>query len=121
MRGREKLCEKDDKKLAHFSRLNFNCEQKTFEVVFRLCVVCAHDGRRLPPDHEQDPDPGLGLGLEQLSQSVAAEVEFLLGLQQGPVVASEREILSLNIAGFLGDGLVIENKTEKLRRKKKNK
>ena len=48
----------------------------TFEVVFRLRVVRAHYGRRLAPDHDQHPHPGLRLLLQQLPESEAGRVEL---------------------------------------------
>ncbi len=61
--------------------------QLTLEVVFRLGVVRAHDGRGLPPDHDQDPHPGLGLPLKQLAQGQPGQLALALGSQVGVVVA----------------------------------
>ncbi len=61
--------------------------QLTLEVVFRLGVVRAHDGRGLPPDHDQDPHPGLGLPLQQLPQGQPGQLPLALGRQVGVVVA----------------------------------
>ena len=52
----------------------------TFEVVFRLGVVRAHDGRRLAPDHDQHPHPRLRLLLQQLPESEAGRVQLGLTL-----------------------------------------
>ncbi len=61
---------------------------RTFEVVLRLRVVRAHDGRGLPPDHDQHPHAALGLPLQQLAQRQPGQVKLQLRLQQRPVVAS---------------------------------
>ena len=73
----------------HLCSLYASEPMRTFEVVFRLGVVRAHDGGGLAPDHDEHPHPGLGLLLQQLPEGEAARVQLRLTLQKSPVVAPE--------------------------------
>ena len=63
---------------------------RTFEVVFRLGVVRAHDRGGLAPDHDEHPHSGLGLLLQKLPEGEAARIQLRLTLQESPVVTPER-------------------------------
>ena len=69
----------------------------TFEIVLRLRVVGAHDGRGLSPDHEEDAHAALGLGLEQLAQGPVGGVQLGRRAQEPPVLASERIFFNANL------------------------
>ena len=60
----------------------------TFEVIFRLGVVRAHDRSGLPPNHQQHPDTLFGLLPQQLAQSQIGHVDLLLRFQLHPIVPS---------------------------------
>jgi hypothetical protein len=63
----------------------------TFKIVFCFCVMGSHDWSRLSPDHEKDPDPILGLLLQQLAHSQVRQVQLLLVFQQTPIVDSGKK------------------------------
>ena len=84
---------------------------RTFEIVFRLGVVRAHDGGGLAPNHDEHPHPGLGLLLQQLAEGEAASVQFRLTLQKSPVVTPERRRVLYDVRVRTGWG------TESVRQK----